>query len=164
MSEAKRRIRCAIYTRKSNEEGLEQDYNSLDAQRDAAEAYNGTHLGANVINKMLRNPIYVGKIQHKGDLYQGQHEALIEQEIWDEVQLAFIVAPRTRRGRPSIGDNKSVLHGLVSCQCCKSRMTHTYTRKKGRMYRYFTPSAPRRGRYSCTVDLLVRRIFPIISA
>ncbi|MFT4177039.1 MAG: recombinase family protein [Luteolibacter sp.] len=31
--------RCAIYTRKSSEEGLEQEYNSLDAQRDAAEAF-----------------------------------------------------------------------------------------------------------------------------
>ncbi len=31
--------RCAIYTRKSTEEGLEQDYNSLDAQRDAARAF-----------------------------------------------------------------------------------------------------------------------------
>ncbi len=31
--------RCAIYTRKSTEEGLDQDFNSLDAQRDAAEAY-----------------------------------------------------------------------------------------------------------------------------
>ena len=32
-------IRCAIYTRKSSEEGLEQDFNSLDAQREACEAY-----------------------------------------------------------------------------------------------------------------------------
>ena len=31
--------RCAIYTRKSTEEGLEQEFNSLDAQREAAEAY-----------------------------------------------------------------------------------------------------------------------------
>lgn len=34
-----RRIRCAIYTRKSSEEGLEQDFNSLDAQREACEAF-----------------------------------------------------------------------------------------------------------------------------
>ncbi len=34
-----RRIRCAIYTRKSSEDGLEQDFNSLDAQREACEAY-----------------------------------------------------------------------------------------------------------------------------
>jgi DNA invertase Pin-like site-specific DNA recombinase len=35
----KRQIRCAIYTRKSSEEGLEQSFNSLDAQREAWEAY-----------------------------------------------------------------------------------------------------------------------------
>lgn len=34
-----RKIRCAIYTRKSSEDGLEQDFNSLDAQREACEAY-----------------------------------------------------------------------------------------------------------------------------
>jgi site-specific DNA recombinase len=33
------RIRCAVYTRKSSEEGLEQSFNSLDAQREACEAY-----------------------------------------------------------------------------------------------------------------------------
>ena len=32
-------MRCAIYTRKSSEEGLEQDFNSLQAQREACEAY-----------------------------------------------------------------------------------------------------------------------------
>lgn len=32
-------IRCAIYTRKSSEEGLEQDFNSLHAQREACEAF-----------------------------------------------------------------------------------------------------------------------------
>ena len=35
----KKLIRCAIYTRKSHEEGLEQEFNSLDAQRESAEAY-----------------------------------------------------------------------------------------------------------------------------
>src|SRR6476646_2100522 len=32
-------VRCAIYTRKSTEEGLEQEFNSLDAQRESGEAY-----------------------------------------------------------------------------------------------------------------------------
>lgn len=36
---AKRKLRCAVYTRKSTEEGLEQEFNSLDAQREACEAY-----------------------------------------------------------------------------------------------------------------------------
>jgi site-specific DNA recombinase len=36
---ADQKVRCAIYTRKSTEEGLEQEFNSLDAQRDSGEAY-----------------------------------------------------------------------------------------------------------------------------
>jgi len=39
MSSRPKQLRCAIYTRKSSDEGLEQDFNSLDAQREACEAY-----------------------------------------------------------------------------------------------------------------------------
>ncbi len=39
MAEVPRKRHCAIYARKSSEEGLEQDFNSLDAQREACEAY-----------------------------------------------------------------------------------------------------------------------------
>ena len=35
----KKPLRCAIYTRKSTQEGLEQEFNSLDAQREAGESY-----------------------------------------------------------------------------------------------------------------------------
>src|SRR6185369_16458375 len=36
---ARKTVQCAIYTRKSNEEGLQQEFNSLDAQREACQAY-----------------------------------------------------------------------------------------------------------------------------
>ena len=39
MDNAKPQVRCAIYTRKSTEEGLDMEFNSLDAQRDACEKY-----------------------------------------------------------------------------------------------------------------------------
>src|SRR5256714_3805244 len=39
MGSERKTLRCAIYTRKSSEHGLEQDFNSLDAQRESAEAY-----------------------------------------------------------------------------------------------------------------------------
>ena len=39
MAQAPRRQRCAIYTRKSSEEGLDMEFNSLDAQRESCEAY-----------------------------------------------------------------------------------------------------------------------------
>lgn len=39
MSMSDKNLRCAIYTRKSTDEGLDQEFNSLDAQRDACAAY-----------------------------------------------------------------------------------------------------------------------------
>src|SRR6266404_8472003 len=39
MASDAKHLRCAIYTRKSTEHGLEQEFNSLDAQREACEAY-----------------------------------------------------------------------------------------------------------------------------
>src|ERR1700691_2248533 len=49
---SKASIRCAIYTRKSSEEGLEQSFNSLEAQRDACRAYvlSQKHEGWTVLN------------------------------------------------------------------------------------------------------------------
>src|ERR1043165_2718620 len=46
-TEARRTVkrRCAIYTRKSTDEGLEKDFNSLDAQREAGEAYVSSQIG-----------------------------------------------------------------------------------------------------------------------
>ena len=41
----KTQVRCAIYTRKSTEEGLEQEFNSLDAQRESAESYIASQKG-----------------------------------------------------------------------------------------------------------------------
>ena len=52
MDEVVKSTRCAIYTRKSTEEGLEQEFNSLDAQREAAEAYiqSQKHLGWSLVS------------------------------------------------------------------------------------------------------------------
>jgi site-specific DNA recombinase len=55
-------IRCAIYTRKSTEEGLQQEFNSLDAQREAAEAFIASqkHEGWQVIPDLYDDGGYTG--------------------------------------------------------------------------------------------------------
>jgi DNA invertase Pin-like site-specific DNA recombinase len=55
-------IRCAIYTRKSSEEGLNQSFNSLDAQREAGEAYvkSQAHEGWKVLSKLYDDGGYSG--------------------------------------------------------------------------------------------------------
>jgi site-specific DNA recombinase len=55
-------VRCAIYTRKSTEEGLDQDFNSLHAQREAAEAYikSQKHLGWTLVPQPYDDGGYSG--------------------------------------------------------------------------------------------------------
>jgi DNA invertase Pin-like site-specific DNA recombinase len=55
-------IRCAIYTRKSSEEGLEQEFNSLDAQREACEAFirSQRHEGWIVLPERYDDPGFSG--------------------------------------------------------------------------------------------------------
>ncbi|OQB85386.1 MAG: DNA-invertase hin [Planctomycetes bacterium ADurb.Bin126] len=62
MNEPKRTVRCAIYTRKSHEEGLDQEFNSLDAQRQSAEAYieSQRHEGWKLIRKRYDDAAYSG--------------------------------------------------------------------------------------------------------
>ena len=61
-SVARVRLRCAIYTRKSSEEGLEQEFNSLDAQREACEAYitSQKHEGWSAVSTLYDDGAYSG--------------------------------------------------------------------------------------------------------
>jgi site-specific DNA recombinase len=61
-SSLRSRIRCAIYTRKSSEEGLEQSFNSLQAQREACESYIASqrHEGWQVIKTHFDDGGYSG--------------------------------------------------------------------------------------------------------
>lgn len=60
--DAPRTLRCAIYTRKSTEHGLDQEFNSLDAQREACEAYirSQASLGWRVLPQQYDDPAYSG--------------------------------------------------------------------------------------------------------
>src|SRR6201988_3965705 len=60
--EAARQVRCAIYTRKSTEHGLDQEFNSLDAQREACEAYikSQASQGWRILPQHYDDPAYSG--------------------------------------------------------------------------------------------------------
>ena len=61
-TQQEKQLRCAIYTRKSTEHGLELEFNSLDAQREACEAYikSQAHEGWKALTKRYDDPAYSG--------------------------------------------------------------------------------------------------------
>ena len=74
----KKQIRCAIYTRKSSEEGLEQDFNSLDAQREACEAY--------IRSQMHKGWVLIEKQYNDGGFSGGNMERLAFKELLEDIE------------------------------------------------------------------------------
>lgn len=72
-----------------------------------------------IIRKILTNPVYTGLVAHKGDLYPGQHAAIISRDKWLEVQSLI-------QNRGSIqnvaGTSSHLLSGLIWCGECRARM------------------------------------------
>lgn len=80
-------IRCAIYTRKSSEEGLEQDFNSLDAQREACEAYikSQMHEGWTLIEKQYNDGGFSG-----GTMERPAFKELLSDIEKDEIDIVVV--------------------------------------------------------------------------
>jgi ribosomal protein L17 len=85
------------------------------------------------------NPIYTGRIAHKGQLYPGQHPALIDDAIWTAVrdQLAANTGDYRRRSKAA---EPSLLAGLL-VDAQGERLTPSHAVKKGRRYRYYVSAA-----------------------
>jgi site-specific DNA recombinase len=99
--------------------------------------FGGTTLDKGAIYKILHNPIYLGKIRHKDKVYEGRHEPIVSQRLWDDVHAALKESPRTKATLPK-HRSKAVLCGVLRCGGCNSAMTPCHTRKKtGKLYRYY---------------------------
>ena len=98
---------------------------------------------------LLTNPLYVGKVKHKANLFHGEHEALITQELFDKVEATL-----RRNGRSGGAEVRNrygaLLKGLLFCGGCDHTMVHTFTGRGGKRYRYYTCThAIKSGRKSC---------------
>jgi site-specific DNA recombinase len=101
--------------------------------------YGGQELARGALYGMLQNRIYLGEIAHKGQSYPGEHPAIIEQQLWDEVQ-AVLAQNRVERATGARAKHPSLLGGFVF-DAAGQRLTPTYAVKKEARYRYYI-SAP----------------------
>jgi site-specific DNA recombinase len=85
--------------------------------------------------RLLKNPVYAGLVSYRGELHPGEHQALVERDVFERVQA---VLQRRRHDRSNHGVNPEyVLRGLLRCGTCGSAMVPASTRKAGREYRYY---------------------------
>ena len=88
------------------------------------------------IHHMLTNPVYAGKIRYKGQIYDGQHEAMIDQALWDDVQQKLKSASVRQRGGSNERDNATWLTGKMFDET-GDRLTPSHSKKADRVLRYY---------------------------
>ncbi len=84
---------------------------------------------------ILQNPIYIGKIRHKDKSYDGQHEAIISQDLWDAVQNKLVSQSAVQRGHKKSTD-QNLLKGLLF-DCEGTPYSPDFTNKNDKRYRYY---------------------------
>lgn len=89
------------------------------------------------IHYILTNPVYAGRIRHKKMTYDGQHQAIIEPQRWDRIQIKLQKQARKPRGSKSSKSDGLSLKGKLFDEK-DVRLTPTHSNKQGRRYRYYT--------------------------
>jgi len=110
----------------------------------------GKPFNKNSLFHLLTNVLYLGKITHKDEVFEGEHAAIVDAEIFRRVQALLRRNGRTG-GKHVRNRYGALLKGLLYCRPCGCAMMHTYTTKKnGRRYRYYVClNAQKRGWHSC---------------
>jgi len=101
------------------------------------------------LRRVLTDSIYAGMTKLGGEVFRGEHDGIVPKGIFERVQAAL--EANGRDGNSTVRNRSgAILRGLLRCAACDSAMTPTYTKKEGRLYRYYTCSkAMKRGHDTC---------------
>jgi DNA invertase Pin-like site-specific DNA recombinase len=97
--------------------------------------YGGRPLARGALYLMLANRAYRGEIVHKGHSYPGDHEAIIDEALWSDVQ-EILSLNRVSRDTGANATEASLLAGIVF-DASGERFTPTHAVKNGTRYRYY---------------------------
>ncbi len=95
------------------------------------------------IYKLLNNRTYVGEAAHKGQVYAGEHRAIISRDLWDRVHAALQESPRARANK-NRSQSPALLKGLIFGVDGRA-LSPTHTRRRGRLYRYYVSQSALKG-------------------
>jgi len=96
---------------------------------------------------LLTNAVYAGQVEHRGEIYAGEHESIIEPSVWQELNAELRAGRRTGTGAIR-APQSALLAGLLHCKSCRRPMVPTYTAKPGRRYRYYVCQGARQNGWS----------------
>lgn len=110
--------------------------------------FGGFKYGVTQIQSIITSVLYIGKVFYAGQIYDGQQEAIIDEETFKKAQERLKENRVERKANKNIECTGLLTH-LLHCSTCKNFMFHTYTLKnKTRKYRYYVCSGAQKHGYS----------------
>ena len=117
----------------------------------------GTDFSRGALFHLLRNKTYLGLITHKGETHQGEHQAIIEQDLFDQVKAQLDANSRRRIKIKERSVARSPLKGKL-VDATGEAMTPAFTRNRhGKLYRYYVSASLQQGQ-PVPDDELLRRL------
>ncbi len=116
--------------------------------------YGGVSLKSTNIQLTLKNPFYIGKVSYHGELYPGEQDRIISDELFQKAQA---ILADNRRERKIAGTTKNIglLSSLLRCKACDASMYYAYSMKgKYKYYYYLCMNAQKRGYKNCPTRLV----------
>jgi len=95
-----------------------------------------------VLHNLLTNPVYIGKVRHHAELYDGEHEAIVGEDVFRAVG-ELMAGNSAKSGRSPCNRHGALLKGLVRCSSCGCGMGHHFASAKtqngsgSKRYRYY---------------------------
>jgi site-specific DNA recombinase len=112
-------------------------------------ARGGWPIDRNRLYNLLTNVLYIGKIRHHKEVYQGEHAAITDADLFEKVQ-AMLRRNHGQGGSQERNRYGALLKGLLRCTPCGCGMMHTYSAGHKSLYRYYVCGrAQKRGWDTC---------------
>lgn len=88
------------------------------------------------LGNLLGNITYTGRIAYQGEIYQGEHQAIIDIETYEKVQH-MLAQQKQCRGAERRIKHYALLRGLLRCGACDCGMTYSWSRRNAKLYGYY---------------------------
>jgi DNA invertase Pin-like site-specific DNA recombinase len=105
------------------------------------------------VYKILNLRTYAGEVGHRGNIYPGEHTAIVPRDLWDRAHAVLQVSPRAR-AKANRPQSPALLKGLIFSTDGRA-LSPTHSRKRGRLYRYYVAQRALKGEAD---DGIVRRV------
>ena len=125
-------------------------------QRDGLTSKTGRLLNKGDVYKLLNNRTYVGEAVHKGQVFPGEHQAIVSRALWDQVHAILKQSPRAR-GNATRNQSPALLKGLIFGVDGRA-LSPTHTRRRGRQYCYYVAQRVLKADGVPTAGDIVRRV------